>query len=194
LSIPNSANRREVIVCLYCDYRDREKQNPTNMIGSLVKQLVMVMPKIPDEIQQAFQQSRRQERRLELRDASEMLTLALRSFDRAYICVDALDECEREHRRCFLEYLSQPLQNQNSSRICLFFTGRPQVGSDVNECLDIVFPDPVWVEANKDDIMKYLLYKISKDHDRKAMNENLRDDIVNTITNGSGGMYVFRND
>jgi hypothetical protein len=112
-----------VIVCLYCDYRDREKQNPANMIGSLVKQLVMVMPKIPIKIHRAYQQSRQQEKRLELENASEMLMLALRSFDRVYICVDALDECEREHRQCFLERLNLLLQNQNSTRICLFLTG-----------------------------------------------------------------------
>jgi hypothetical protein len=194
LSRPEPGNWREVIACLYCDYRDREKQNPANMIGSLVKQLVMVMPKIPHEVHREFLRSRRLDKRLEPGNASKMLLLILQSFDQAYICVDALDECEREHRRCFLEHLSLLLQNQNSTRICVFLTGRPQVEIDVNECLDIELPVTVQVEANRDDIMKYLLYRINKDHDRKAMNENLRDDIVNTIANGSGGMYVFQND
>jgi NACHT domain len=190
-----SGSQRVAIICLYCDYRDQENQNATNMMGSLVKQLVMGLPEIPDKIREAFKRSMEKEKRLELEGASEMLLLALQSFDRAYICVDALDECEREHRRSLLKSLGQLLQTQNPARACLFLTGRPQIiESDVNECLAIKSPDPVLVEASKNDIVKYLSYRINKDHDPKAMNEDLREEIVTTIANGSGGMYVSRND
>jgi NACHT domain len=188
-----SGSLRVAIVCLYCDYRDQENQNATNMMGSLVKQLVMGLPEIPAKIREEFEQSMKNEKRLELEGARKMLMLALQFFDRAYICVDALDECEREHRRSLLDHLGQLLQTRNSARTCLFLTGRPQIESDVNECLAIKSPDPVLVEANKNDIMIYLSYKISKDPDPKAMNEDLREEIVTTIANGSGGMYVSRN-
>jgi NACHT domain len=193
LSKSNAGNPKVGIVCLYCDYRDQKMQDAANMIGSLVKQLVMLLPKIPGEIFRKFRESKKQEKRLELGNAGEMLILALQSFDKVYICVDALDECERDHRRNFLEHLSQLLQSRSSTRTCLFLTGRPQIENDVNECLGIEFPDSVRVEANKNDIMKYLSYEISKDPDRKAMNEKLREEILNTIADGSEGMYVSRN-
>jgi NACHT domain len=187
-----SGGRKVAIVCLYCDYRDQEEQTSINMMGSLVKQLVMVLPKIPDEIDHTFKKSKKREKRLELEDASEMLMSVLQSFDRVYICVDALDECEREHRRSFLGSLNLLLHARNLTRICLFLTGRPHIESDVNN----EFPqaDSVRIEADKNDIMKYLSYKIDKDPDPKIMNEDLRREILNTITNGSGGMYVFQND
>jgi hypothetical protein len=76
----------------------------------------------------------------------------------------------------------------------LFLTGRPQIENDVNKCLCIEFPDPVRVEANKEDIMKYLSNEIGRDPDPKAMNEKLRGEILDTIVDGSGGMYVSGND
>jgi hypothetical protein len=185
-------NQRVGIVYLYCDYSDQEIHNPANMMGSLVKQLVMALSKIPDKILQTFHQSKQRKIKLELADASEMLMLALQCFDQAYICVDALDECERDHRRSFLRSLGQLLQTQNSAwiRLRLFLTGRPHVESDVNGCLGIRLPDPVWIEAKKEDITRYISYKIGDGPDPKAMNENLNREIINTITDGSRGMYA----
>jgi hypothetical protein len=183
------SNPRVAIARLYCDYHDQEEQSPANMMGSLVEQLVMVLPEIPDEIHKIFQESRRQRKNLECEDASRMLMQALQSFSRVYICID---ECEREYRRSLLRSLNQLLRDSTRTHFKLFLTSQPQIGNNLSECLVIGFrvPDPVQIKADKDDVMNYLSYKISEDHDPSAMNEDLRGEIVNTIADGSEGMYV----
>ena len=43
------------VSCFYVDFAAREEQSPPNILGSLLKQIVSGLEKIPDEITQAFQ-------------------------------------------------------------------------------------------------------------------------------------------
>ena len=47
-----------VITCFYFDFATR-KQSATNMMGSLLKQIVSMMETIPEEISRAFQEQKR---------------------------------------------------------------------------------------------------------------------------------------
>ncbi|KAF8538610.1 hypothetical protein BDD12DRAFT_740643 [Trichophaea hybrida] len=41
---------RKAVIYLYCDNQDQKNQTPVNMIASLLRQLVLVAPKVPDDI------------------------------------------------------------------------------------------------------------------------------------------------
>jgi len=43
------------VACFYVDFAAREEQSPTNMLGSLLKQIVGGSERIPEEIRQTFQ-------------------------------------------------------------------------------------------------------------------------------------------
>jgi hypothetical protein len=174
------------IACLYCDYNDQKEQTSVNMIGSLVKQLVRARPNVPDEIYQTFLKSKKARKGLELAEACKMLALCLQFFSRAYICIDALDECDHEHRREFLRSLNQVLQDSTSTH--LFLTGRPHIESDVNDCLAIKYPDPVQIKPTEEDIKKYIAHRINDGLNPGTMDKSLRQEIETTITAMSKGM------
>ena len=44
------------VTCFYFDFAARKEQSVTNMLGSLLKQVVGGMPKVPEEISRVFQQ------------------------------------------------------------------------------------------------------------------------------------------
>lgn len=69
----------------------------------------------------------------------------------------------------------------------LFLTGRPHIPPEVNEWLQIQ-RDPIDIQANPDDIRKYLISEIACDPRPDTMNSALENEIVNTITDKSRGM------
>ena len=56
----DTAGERNIAVsCFYVDFAAREEQSPTNMLGSLLKQIVGRLEKIPDEIDRMFQDQKK---------------------------------------------------------------------------------------------------------------------------------------
>ena len=53
------ARERNIAVsCFYVDFAAREEQSPVNILGSLLKQIVGKLEKIPDEISRVFQDNK----------------------------------------------------------------------------------------------------------------------------------------
>ena len=69
------------------------------MLGSLLKQIVGGIEKVPEEISRAFQEQKMAigGRGPQLPDIVKMLQIITSSL-RTFVCIDALDECEAAHR------------------------------------------------------------------------------------------------
>ena len=101
--------REAAVACLYCDFHARKEQSTAHMLGAILKQVVGGLEHIPKEIEAAFQKSKKQidGRELESGEICELLVSTLRTLQRSYICIDALDELPREHRPEFFKVLVQ---------------------------------------------------------------------------------------
>jgi len=51
--------RNSAVTCFYFDFAARKEQTTTSMLGSLLKQMVSGMEKIPDEIWRAFREEKK---------------------------------------------------------------------------------------------------------------------------------------
>jgi len=93
------------VACLYCHYRDREI--PTNMIGSLLKQFVAGLPEVPGDIYEAFQAAKGQlgGPAPQLRKIIDLFPRALAQYKQVFVFVDLLDEIRVEHRAEFIRSL-----------------------------------------------------------------------------------------
>ncbi|KAF8244829.1 ankyrin, partial [Wilcoxina mikolae CBS 423.85] len=176
------------IAFLYCDYRDQKDQLSVNMIGCLLKQFIIGLLELPDAVAQIYRQQKRQRQKLELADAGKMLGLVLKSFNRAYICIDALDECEGSERREFLKQLKPILHG--SCR--LFITGRPHIRDDVN--IEIKSAATIEIVASEEDIKNYIIHEIqtNKEYEPDAMDVKLEHEIVSAVVAASQGMYIAK--
>ena len=98
------------VTCFYFDFAARKEQSTTSMLGSLVKQIVSGMEKIPEVISKAFQEQRKAIGGCgpQLGDLVKMLQ-ALTSSQPTFICIDALDECVGVQRVKALDSLNQIL-------------------------------------------------------------------------------------
>jgi len=178
------------VMCFYFDFAARSQQSPVNMLGSLLRQFVSGLKKIPEAIVQDFQKQKTGTggRGLQVSGIMKMFQ-AITTTRRTFICVDALDECVPEHRMIILESLRQILQGSPNTR--LFMTGRPQVRSEVERRLDGAATF-VSVQPTEDGVIMYLHDKLRKDTTPEIMSSTLEAEIMRTIPEMNSETYVER--
>lgn len=100
------AGENIVVICFYCDFRDRKEQTVINILGTLLKQLIGGKG-ITEYINQVFEKESGNlgGRDLRLPHLLKMLATTLVSRERAFICIDALDGSLPENRLELLESL-----------------------------------------------------------------------------------------
>ena len=177
-----------IVACFYFDFAVQKEQSPTEMLGSLLKQIVNGFPEIPREVVKEYCKLKKVigGRRPQL---SEILTMlqTVSTSQRVFICVDALDECAAEHRQVVLRSLREILKNSPGTR--LFLTGRSYIRGEVQSLLaeTATFMD---IKPNKCDIITYILAKLEEDTNKGAMSPSLRTDILTKVPTMVSGMYV----
>jgi len=171
----------------YCDFRDQREQTVTNIIGAILKQLV-IRGEVLEHAQKAFQKAKNEVggRVLRLPDMVQMLKEVVVALPRVFICIDALDECIPKHLLELLVSLKDILQASPGTRI--FVTGRPQVRAEITRHFtgNVMVP----ISPKTHDIERYLEKKLEMDTESDAMSDNLRADILRVIPQKISGMCV----
>jgi len=180
--------RNATIACFYFDFAAQSEQSSANILGSLLKQLIFGLAEIPEEISEAYKDRKHAMGGLELQilDILNMLQIAT-SGKRAFICIDALDECATEHRVKLLDSLGQLLQQSPGTRI--FVTGRPHILPEIGNRL-AGRAGSISISPKKEDIVTYLRSRIAADPTPDAMDSTLEGDILRKIPSDISEMYV----
>jgi len=167
------------ITCFYFDFAARKEQTATSILGSLLKQIVSGMEKVPEEISRAFRDQKMAVGGCgpRLADIVKMLQ-AITSSQPTFICIDALDECVGVQRFKVLDSLKQILEKSPGTRI--FMTGRPHIRSEIEKRL-AGRAISLSVCPSKDDITTYLHARLGEDETPDAMDESLEADILEKI-------------
>jgi len=168
------------VACFYIDYAAREEQSPTYILGSLLKQIVGGLERIPDNIRQTF------------RDHMGMvggggplvsgivkMLQTVTSSRPTFICVDALDEFVEEYRPRLLDLLRQILDKSPYTRV--FLTGRGHIRGEIEGHLGqrlAILP----IKPNDDDVAGYIRARLGRDPSPAAMDSGLEDEIIQSMT------------
>ena len=180
--------RDTVVMCFYFDFAARNEQSPVNMLGSLLRQFVSGLERIPEVVVKDFQKQRKGTggRGVQVSGILKMFQ-AITGTKRMFICIDALDECVPEHRMVVLESLRQILQGSPNAR--LFMTGRPQVQSEVEKRLDGAATF-LSIRPREDGVVRYLCDRLRKDTTPEIMSSALEAEIIKTIPELNSETYV----
>ena len=168
------------VSCFYIDFAAREEQSPTNILGSLLQQILVGLGEIPDKINRTFQDHKKGigGRKLQVTQIVKMLQ-TVTSLQPTFICVDALDECVEGHRPEILDSLRQILEKSPNTR--MFLTGRRHIRGEIDRHLGertMVLS----IKPKSDDIVGYVRMRLNKDTSRGRMDSGLEDEIVKRIT------------
>jgi len=174
-----SRGKNTAVGCFYSDFEARKGQSAARMLGSLLRQMVNGMERIPDEISRAFQEQKKAigGRNPQLPDIVRMLQL-ITSSQQTLMCIDALDACTGVQRFKLIDSLNQILEK--SPRMQIFLTGRPHIRAEVeNRLAQRVVSVPF--SPTKDDIIRYLRSRLDEDETPDAMEEILEAHILEKI-------------
>ena len=176
------------IACFYFDFAARKEQSATSALGSLLKQMISGMERIPEEILRAFQEQKKAigGRAPQLVDIVKMLQ-AIVSSQPTFMCIDALDECVGAQRLKFLDSLKEILESSTGARI--FLTGRPHIRAEIEKRLPGKVTS-VSVSPTRGDIVTYLRARLGEDETPDAMDESLEADILENIPEKISEMCV----
>ena len=180
--------KNAAITCFYFDFAARKEQSVTSMLGSLLKQIVWGIEKVPEEISRTFQEQRMAigGRGPQLPDIVKMLQIITASL-RTFVCIDALDECAVGHRTKLLNSLQQILEKSPSMRI--FIIGRPHIRAEIERRLAGRVTS-VSLGPSKCDIVEYLRVRLDEDETPDAMDGSLEADILKKIPENMSEMCV----
>ena len=167
------------VACFYFDFAAPEEQSPAMVLGSVLKQLIGGLDRVPEKIVKTFRDRGRVVGGLKL-VLSEIMEFMqdITSSRPTCIFIDALDECQEGHRLKLLHLLNKILQR--SPGALLFLTGRPHIRSEVERHL-------AWRAASRSiiptrkDIITFLRAKLREDAMPDAMDESLEEEIIQKL-------------
>jgi hypothetical protein len=92
---------------IYCNYKEQAQQTVSNLVASLLRQIVQGRRAISDDVKSFFERHRRQTSRPTLDQLKDVLISEIRTRSKVLIIVDALDECREDDttRALLLEVL-----------------------------------------------------------------------------------------
>ena len=175
---------KENVAYMYCDYRDQTNQTVVNILGSLLRQILITTSHVPEEIARMLESIKRESKRLEIGNISQILKVLLPQLNSSFICLDALDELLPRTRFALLSALSTQF-----GTVRIFLTGRPHIQPEVDGALK----SPLYamhITADNGDIRGYLIHEIEEDMNINPddMTEQLKEEILEAITSKAGGM------
>ncbi|KAL5050600.1 hypothetical protein BDW71DRAFT_203337 [Aspergillus fruticulosus] len=110
----------------------------------------------------------------------------------AYILLDAVDEALDEERRIFVDLAKELYSNQ--SRLQLAIIGRPYISDQLLEGLEIKVPTiHVTKQKNSSDISRYIHASVNKSMVLRRVSAKVRGEIINKLSAGAEGMFLWVN-
>ncbi|KAI5807783.1 hypothetical protein BZA77DRAFT_288824 [Pyronema omphalodes] len=171
------SEQQACVACLYCDYQNDKIQTPVNMIGVLLKQVILELNTsrlLDADTISTLKRHLNARKGIDLEEGCRLLGETIKQLRRFYICIDALDECDERHRADFIQALAKISSNSSQpDTIRIFFTTRPHIKWEelVKRNPAIGSLDHICLKARQEDIRIYITHEIDVNQDEECMNE-----------------------
>jgi NACHT domain len=169
------------IAFLYCIYKRRDNQEVDGLLASLLGQLAVWQPVVPESIRKLYHKHLRGEKPRPSRDEiREELHCIMQAYSRIFIVIDALDECKTDPIRDKL--LSEVYELQEGCDIRLMVTFRPNIVPKAPSSGSVTTLE---IRAHEEDIERYLSSQMSQlpriVQDRNELQHKIKTRIINLV-------------
>ena len=168
----------------YCDFKDSKFQDPINVLGSVIGQLIVQETELPDGLESLFQNCSKARMRPGLESLLDVLKNETSSgARRTHIVIDALDECT--NREGLLDGLAK-LYSLSDLRLNILVTSRKE-----NDIKDAFKSLPSLCIKDSDiakDVELYVKSEIEKRKKLKEKTDAVKARISSTLVEGAKGM------
>jgi Cdc6-like AAA superfamily ATPase len=169
------------IAYVYCNFRRADEQKAEDLLSSLLKQLSQERPSLPDSVNALYDSHQKRRTRPSLDEISRSLQSVATMCSRAFIAVDALDECADS---CQTRFLSEIFSLQTKCGVNIFATSRfiPKVVDQFKGSASLE------IRANTEDIERYLEGHMGNLSSFVQEDRLLQNEIKTGISEAAGGM------
>ena len=170
------------VTYIYFNYSEAEKQNPTNLLKSILLQLVSRKPVVTEELTEAYKKHAKEGTTLSLPECCRLLQAAIACFSMTYLVIDALDESTEGTRGTLFAELRKMKQH-----ISILVTSR-HTFSDYYDSGSALHLN---IEADALDITHYLEARIAESSMLQAhikTDQSLHEMIISGIIYKAKGM------
>ncbi|KAM4067399.1 ankyrin repeats (3 copies) domain-containing protein [Hirsutella rhossiliensis] len=181
----NTQGSNASIAHVYCNYKDRRTHDVSTIWSSIIRQFAEQCDPFPAEVH-AFRNEFIRKRSDPVEDDLLSLVRDLsKRFNKAFVFIDALDECPGESRNAFILSAAKV-----ESILRLFITSRPSVE------LDETFSNlrRIEVAAQADDIRSYLEHRLNTNANIRALSvqdPRLKSTILQRLLEQANGMFLL---
>ena len=170
------------VTYIYFNYSEAEKQNPTDLLKSVLLQLVFRKSVVTEELTEAYKKHTKEGTTLSLPECCRLLQAAIVRFSMTYLVIDALDECTEGTRDILFAELRKMKQH-----ISILVTSR-HTFSDYYDPESALRLD---IEADAVDIRHYLEARITESRKMQAhieRDQSLYETMISSIIYKAKGM------
>lgn len=186
--IERSKHTKDTVTYAYFKGEETNTQYlPTQIISSLVKQLCRGLTVLPEPALEFYKNFQMNGRRPLFNDLEDLFMKCLKHFERVFIVLDGLDECEQKHRKTILNFVLD-LGAQNEAVKILVVSRR---------LMDILHTfqrhKHLHVNSKNDlaqkDIAKLVKYRVTTE--LSHINPEVQETVIQTLIEKSNGMWVL---
>ncbi|KAK3899487.1 hypothetical protein C8A05DRAFT_46455 [Staphylotrichum tortipilum] len=176
------------IAYMYCNFCRHDDQTAEALLANFLKQLAQQLPALPAVVRELYE---KYASRSGLKPPVEALSDGLRSvvaeYERVWIVIDALDECQAAER-CRARLLDEVLALQSAQGVSanVFATSRPI--SDVVQRFHGV--PSLEIRASREDVESYLRGHMGELADFVARRQDLQDEVVAGVADAADGILI----
>lgn len=170
------------IAYVYFDYTDRKNLTREMVAAIILKQLIKQLDTLPADLAAMHNTCDRQSTRPTFSKLIELIIVLSKEFGSILVLLDAFDECDEAQQDHILSLVSK----MSASEISVFITTRPHLLGVLREVIDR--PTILEINAQQADVERYLRANLET-RKTKRLDENLREEIINTISPRAHGMY-----
>lgn len=173
----------------YFDFNDPDKRTVEGMLRCMVNKLCLYYPtRLPTTVEELYKQCDEGNQRPGKEGLIKVLLSLLKSQNRTYLILDALDECIRSERDKLFDVIRQVVE-MLSEDVHLLVTSRRE--RDIKESLDGLIDIKINLQGggNDDDIKLHVKKSIANQKRWKSRPE-IRQEIENVLVGKANGMYA----
>ncbi|KAA8911999.1 hypothetical protein FN846DRAFT_773576 [Sphaerosporella brunnea] len=169
---------------IYFNYKEKQKQRPTDILTSLVKQLGNQQPEPSVVLLGLHERSQKEKRRPTDDELYNALVGLSKEFTRTFVVFDALDECDRWEQRATLLPMCHKMRE---SGLTLFITSR-RSADDIEESFKEA--STMEIRAHEADIRSYICKRLDAHPAARSMlrNSKREEGIITELVEISAGM------
>ncbi|KAL4809416.1 hypothetical protein BDV18DRAFT_157171 [Aspergillus unguis] len=170
---------------MYCDNQDQQHQTADAILGSIIKQLLAQLCRLPKTLSVRFEAFKKENKSLTTDELHWIFKLVCSEFDQIFVVFDALDELRAGQLRILLQFI------RNGPPLKIFMTGRPYIQYTVEEFMKI--KHCIIIEAHEQDIRQFVMNEIGGPNDiaPRAMDDMLRANIVKTVIDSAQKIFLL---